>query len=255
MQVLPFAENIKYNHEGRSLITYGKSCIIWEKTKSGHLIAGMVSGILSSLLKENIEAEPFHEDCSENYKIIANPKIPKKHIPEIEELKPLNNYNKLNFPQNYKMYSGFKSFTDLLKFKKIKIERRGIFNFQNKKILPSEIGISEIGLRNYLKINEFNLFKNIIIKTSEEIARDILKDEKNTNDEIKTINMMLSAFGWGLPFHKKMENKIIYSFLYPPITKYGSLLRVLILNGYLNKVYRKKFEIERIDNCKMVFSY
>ncbi len=251
---MSFAEKIHYNPKRKLLLTKGKNCVMCRKTKSGYFPAGIASGILSSLFKENIEAEPLCGNCPKNCKIIANLKITKKYIPNIEELKPLDNYDKLNFPLNYKTHPESNSFTDLLKFKKIWIDKENnVFCFQDKTIVPTEIGLSTIILKNYSKINELNLFKKIIIKTSKEIAEDILKDEKTIGDKIKILNTILSAFGWGIPYHKKINNKIIFNFLYPPITKYGPLFRGLILNGYLNKIYNKKFNIKNITNEKIEF--
>jgi len=249
-----FGEKVNYNLKGKSLITHGKDCVICRKTKSGYFPAGIASGVLSFLLRENIEAEPHCNDCPKNCKIIASLKITKKYIPNIEELKPLRDYNKLNFPQNYKTSSEFKSFTDLLKFKKIQIgKKKGVFYFQDNVIIPSEVGLAKMNLKNYSEINELNLFKKIIIKTSEKIAENILQNEKSIEEKIKAINIMLSAFGWGLPYHKRIGNKIIYKFKFPPTTRYGPLFRALILNGYLNNIYNKKFNIKNITNERMEF--
>ena len=69
-----------------------------------------------------------------------------------------------------------------------------------------------------------------------------------------SIKILMSAFGWGVPHNTKINNKIIFNFIYPPITKYKPLFRGLILNGYLNQIYGKKFKCEVIEDTKMIFS-
>ncbi len=251
-----FGESVYYSFMEKSFLATGKNCATCRRVGNGSIVAGITSGILSSLLNENIEAEPKCENCPNNCKIIANPNIKEKYIPNIEELKPIENYGKLNFPDDIDSFesSKFKSFSDLFKFKKVWMdEKYNLFCFQGKIIVPSEIGLTETILYNYSKIGRINLAKESIIKTSENIAADILKGKQNIKDKIGYINIILAAFGWGLPYHKKIGNKVVYEFKYPPITKYKPLFRAFVLNGYLNNLYNQEFKINKITNTRIEF--
>lgn len=65
--------------------------------------------------------------------------------------------------------------------------------------------------------------------------------------------MIITAFGWGIPHHKKVSNKIIFELINPPITKYGNKFITFILNGFLNKIYHKNFKIEKRTDYKIEF--
>jgi hypothetical protein len=218
-------------------------------------MAGMVSGILSFLLNKNIEAKPLCENCP-MCKIIASPEIKQKYVPDLKELEPIKDYDKLNFPEEISSvdYSKFNSFTDLMNFKKIWIDKeKNIFCFQRKAIHPSEVSLIDIGIRNYYKIDKFALYKDVVIKTSEEIASEILKDQKKISGKIGMVNSILSAFGWGIPHYKEEGKKKTYEFVHPPMTQNNPSLRAFILNGYLNNIYNKQFEIKEVTNKKMEF--
>jgi hypothetical protein len=173
----------------------------------------------------------------------------------IEELMPSKDYARLNFPDvKYLNFPEAGSFTDLLKFKKVKISKEdGGFIFHKKVIIPSEIGLAEIILKNYQKIEEFEFAQHILCDTSYEIAKEIFDKDYSMQDKIKLIKTMLSAFGWGIPIIKKEKNKIIFDFIYPPYNKNPPLFRASILNGYLNYIFNTKFYLGKIDNSKMVF--
>jgi len=247
---MSFARDIFYNKKKKFLVTNGRNCAICRKTKSGDVMAGITSGILSSLLKENIEAEVRCTSCPDKCKIVASPQIPRKYVPNFKELAPLKDYDRLNIPTENGQ-TNLKSFTDLLKFKKIRINgQNGSFYFQNKMIVPSEIGLPGIISKNYIEIGEKNLFKKTVINTSENIIHELF-GELNFQDKIKAIRNMVSAFGLGIMYLKKIKNTIILDFINPPITKFGPMFRAFILNGYINAVYDKKFGIKELTNKRI----
>lgn len=255
---LNFSKNVNYNQTKKSLIATGRNCVICKEIGTGHIAAGLTSGVLSSLNNINIEAEPACTNCPNNCRIIASPKIKKKYIPNFEKLKPIKNYDKLNFPEKESSEAArFQSFSDFLKFKKITVDKQNnFFYFCDKIIVPSEMGSPGIVLKNYLECNQEKLFQESVIKTTEGIMEDILKHQKTTKNKIKILCNIISAFGWGIPFHKKIKNQVIFEFLYPPINNENdSLFRALILNGYLNGIYNKKFKIHYLKDNQMGFIY
>ncbi|MCW8966814.1 MAG: hypothetical protein OQK82_09055 [Candidatus Pacearchaeota archaeon] len=253
---MTFCKNINYDFNKKSLITKGDKNVICSKTHSGSLVAGYISGILSSILKKNIETKILCNNCPSECKFLAHPKIPKKYIPNFETLKPSKEYYKLNFPKE--MIEGsykFISFNDLLKFKKIRIDnKRKIFRYLNEIIIPSEIGLTSVILNNYKKIGEIEFANEVIISTSYNIAKKIfVNNDKDKN--IKSLIGLLSAFGWGLPYIKKIGNKIIIDFIYPPKAKFGAKFNSLVLNGYLNYIFGKNLKPHIISSEKMVFKF
>jgi len=253
---MTFAERFNYNLKEKSFTSEGRNCIICNKTKSSAFMAGIVSGILSSILKKNIEAESRCIDCPNKCKIIANLDIPKKYIPDMSDLIPDENYDSLNFPKNLNGSQDNKSFTDLLRFKVIRLNpQNNVFYFKDQVIVPSEIDVSNFSFKNYFKSGEEELFKSTVIKTSESIAKKILKDENNIKEKINFLKNMISAFGWGIAHFKGIDRKIIVYFEYPPVSRYGSLFHTYVINGYLNSVYNKKLKIEESTPSRIIFSY
>jgi hypothetical protein len=191
--------------------------------------------------------------------MVSNTTIPKKYVPYFEELRPLKEYQKLNFPKNFKSLNYFEkysSFKDLIKFNKIWIDKNmDKFVFMDQLIVPSEIGLTDIFIKNYFRLGLKDLFKDSVIKTSEEIANNIFIEKAHLQKSMKNLNMIISAFGWGIPYCKRIKNKVILEFAHPPITKYKPFFRAFILNGFLNQIYNKKFNIEEMNHKKIVFSY
>lgn len=252
-----FAKNIDYNHKKQSFVATGENCMICNETKSGHNMAGLVSGVLSFLLNKNIEAEVNCIDCPKNCKIIANPMIKEKYISNIEELRPLEDYYKINFPKDIsELSNNFKSFSDFLKFKQIEINNKNkCFSIKGNTFVPSEMGLPGIMLNHYFKIGEEKMFKEIVVSSSEILMKNILKDESNLNNRINFFINIISSLGGGLTFHKKIGNKIILKFLYPPIDRKEScLFKALVINGYLNAVHNKKFKIISLTDNKIEFN-
>ena len=57
---------------------------------------------------------------------------------------------------------------------------------------------------------------------------------------------MLCAFGWGIPYLRKVDNNLVFEIVHPPISKYGFLYQALVINGYLNYIFNVKFKIKNI---------
>jgi hypothetical protein len=237
---------VDFNNRKFSLVLEGKDNIIWRKTKDGSIIGGLVSGILSSLCKKNIEAEDTYNEKSDVCKIIANKEIEGKYVPNLKNLLPLENYDKLNFPDKIPLSKNSVSFRDFVKFKKIEILEDGKHTLNNKTIIPTEIGLLELMMANYLRIGEYKLLKKSIIGASEKLCKELLKDKKDVDQKLNFFKQIFCALGWGIPLHKFYGKKIIFDFLCPPVCKYGFQYPALVLNGFLNKIFNENFEIEDI---------
>lgn len=251
---ITFGERILFS--GNSYVFQGKNCVICNKIQGGAMMAGTASGILSSVIGKNIEAEARCVDCPKKCLIEANFDIKTKHLPSIKELMPFKDYNKLNFPNLSKISfsSDFNSFTDLLKFGKIKMEKSSnVFLFQNKIIIPSEIGLAEIILTHYEKLEELSFAKNVLINTSYRIATEIFEKDNSFKNNIKMLKIILSAFGWGMLFIKRNYKGVLCEFKHPPFNKGLPFFRAFILNGYINFIFKNDFQIKKISNTRILF--
>ncbi|MDH3352917.1 MAG: hypothetical protein OEL87_00530 [Nanoarchaeota archaeon] len=230
-----------------SLTLEGKDNIVWRKTRDGSVFAGLVSGILGPLFKENIEAKWIEKNGKQI--IIANKNISRKYIPNFKELLPSQQYDTLNFPEDSFCKKQCPSFNDFVKFKKIDI-RNGKNYLKSTIIIPSEIGLSGIVKSNYYNIKEEKLLEKVIISSAEEVYEKLFKNKENLNENLKSVKNVLCALGWGIPFHRISKKHITFSFLYPPLSKYEFTYQALVLNGFLNRILKKKFKIKnmKIDN-------
>ena len=138
------------------------------------------------------------------------------------------------------------SFSELIKFKKIKLKEQGKLYFMGKLILPTTTEFLNIVAIHYLEINEKKILKKGVINGAERLASDILKYHKTRQDKIKAIKNMLCAFGWGIPYLRKVDNNLFFDIIHPPISKYGFLYQALVINGYLNHIFNAKLKIKNI---------
>lgn len=245
-----FIGDIVYNATEKSLIIIGKDSSICRKSGEGNFFEGVTSSILSFLLGENIEAEKSKCCKYDDYcEIIASPSIKNKnYIPDISELKPLENYASLNFPNQINVATNLRSFNDLMRFKKVKIDNLGKYHFDNKTIMPTEVGLFGLIAKYYLKIGQKYTLEKGIIKGAEKVAKDILKPEATIHDKLEKLKVILCAFGWGIPYYKLLDNGLNFNFVHPPITKYGFLYQALELNGFLNYIFDKNLSIKNIKS-------
>ena len=238
---------IIFNSKNDSLILIGKNNIIWRKTKDGSLFSGLVSGILSFLLKRNIEAEYDYSVYDKKCKIIADKKIKKKYIPNFRDLSPLKEYNKLNCPLKNIKTSNLPSFSDFIKFKRIKVIKKGRFYLDDQTIIPSEIGLLELIIKYYEDYKIKRLLEKEIIKSAEKIYEKISDNESNIKQNLESIRKIFCALGLGIPHYKINKNGIIFYILNAPICKYGFKYHSLVLNGFLNKIFKTKFKIKKVE--------
>lgn len=240
-------EKINYNYKKKSLVLEGKDNIICRKSKEGEVFAGITSGVLSFLLRENIEAKMYCKNCPNYCKIVANKEITFRYKPDFKKLMPLENYDELNFPKKVESITKMYSFSDLFRFKKVWLDKSGKFCFKNKTISPATIGFQGLIADNYLAINKKEILEKGIVNGTKSLATDLLKDEKSTMDKIEALKIILCAFGWGIPHFKKENDRIIFSFVHIPVSKYSYLYYVFSIKGFLDHIFKKNFKIMKIE--------
>lgn len=248
---ISFAEEFEF--EGKSIVTRGKNCLICRKNKSSCIPAGTLSAVWSYVHGENIEAEAHCGNCPNECKIVSNKNILNKYEVNYDALKPMKNYNLMNFKINNPMSGhGGVSFRDLVKFGKIKCDdKKHIFYFNGKGIAYIEVGLLELIYEGYKEFKCEDLFNKILVKSSEDLMGDFCSG--NIKKDFHLMESFLSAFGWGVPIRFQKNRRIKYSFVCPPVSRYPPVFRATVLNGFLNCILKKKLRIEKACALEMVF--
>jgi len=247
-----FIDSFCYDSKKKSLEVFGKDNVICRKTGSGSLVAGIVAGIMTYFQGRNFEAEASCNKCPNSCKVVSHLGMKEKYIPNIEELSPMKKYASLNF-DSVDYPSNLSSFEDLIRFNKVKISgsESKIF-LQDKAVLTSEIGLGDLFLKNYFESGELNLFESSMIKTSASLFRDLTSD-KDYKYKLKFVSSLISGFGWGVPHFKKNRDVIILTISNPPITRYGVSHVRYVINGFLNEIYGKIFNITSASDYKIIY--
>ena len=242
---MSFAEDMKCNIWKKRLIVNGKNNIICRKTSMPGFFVGLVSGIFSCLVGENIEGKSGCK-CPGHCQIIADKNLPEKYLPDLNNLKPMKDFIQYNFPKEKAHNLVGNSLEDLMRFKKIILDETGKLIFDNKSILSVAIDFLGLFVYHFSRIGRLDILEDSVIKGAEDMAHHLLTGSDN-NSKIKKIITILSAFGWGVPHYTKTKDLISFSFLNPPICKFGFLYPALELNGYLNVIFNRKLEIKNIE--------
>ena len=242
------ASEVILDNNKKSLVLKGKDNLFCRKGGNNQIFCGFISGIMSFLYKQTMEAESKCGKCPSECKVICNPKIKKKILIKYNKLKPLENYNTLNFPLNMVVPKNMHSYSKLIKFKKIKLNKNGEQTFLDKTIFPTEIGVAGIITQNFFDIKQENLLEKGLSEGSYKLAKDILKSKNNKKDKLELLKKILCALGWGIPYFDFYKDNVSCKFLYPPISKYGFCYQAFTLKGYLNYIFNKKLVIKDISN-------
>ncbi|MBD3249292.1 hypothetical protein GF336_04570 [Candidatus Woesearchaeota archaeon] len=249
-----FAKKVKFNPRKKTLVLEGDNNVFCRKTGDGSFFAGLISGIMSFLVGENIETET-RCNCPANCRIIADPKFKKKYIPDFSELAIDKKYFKMNFPVPISIPGNSPSFSDMIRFKKIRFNKRGKPTYSNKAIIPGEPGM--VGIT-YLRMSKsIKNIDKILTKSSEKLANDIFKNKFSTPKKIKETLNLLCVLGYGIPSYRNLKEELEISFKFPPYSKYNYDFQARILNGFLNAVYNRRLRLIKYEKTtnKIIFLY
>ena len=255
---MPKIEKINFNPKLKSLIIKGKTPFIQNQPIEVSIYAGVVSGVISWLLNENLESEFRFINDKKEFVIISNMEINEIHIVNKEKLKPSSNFARINFKKQENR--GYYSFNDLIRFRKIKVDKNGRMYFKNKLIVCSEIGLLGIIYYQYKQVSHDNLFQETLTTISQDFFKEIFEDISFKKNKIKLFLSLLSAFGWGIPHLKTRDNhEVELTLVGPPITRYGFLYEASVINGFFNYVFGVSFQLQsiknRFDPRKIVITY
>ncbi|MBN2422325.1 hypothetical protein JXB41_03795 [Candidatus Woesearchaeota archaeon] len=239
---------VKFDKKNLHIVLRGKDNIICRKCGIGHIYSGLLSGILSSLLKENIEAKKtkccFNSDYCE---IVIDKNFSKEYFPEKEMYYgETKEYEKTNFPEDVNYTEKFSSFYDLVKFKKAFIDNYGKYYFVNKSIIATDINFPSIIANRLIYFNLKHTVEKSLKSSSERVFLKVMPNFKKQDEKINFLKNFLSALGWGTPFFEKSK-KLKCTFIYPPRSKYRFHYFAYSLNGFVNAVYGRDFNLSKID--------
>jgi len=239
------AEKIEFDSENKSLKIQGTDTIICRETKDPSVICGMVSGILTTFLNENIEAEEKCNKCSKCM-IIANRKIKDRYVIKDNSLfeKP-KKYDVLNFTgENYKPIDKYETLSDMIKFNKIRlIDHR--YQFDKYDVSPGSPEFLAIIGYNYEKIGLKKLVIETVASSCEDIFNQIYGSTKEIKDRQSVVKNIFSVLGIGFLFIDHKKETVDINLLYPPITNFGINFYVGMILGGTNFIYSDRLKIEK----------
>lgn len=234
--------NLDILEDGKIIIS-GSDNLFCRKFGNVSFFAGFYSGVVSYLYDKNIEAKVACEDCPKRCKIILDPKLPKRYLPDKNKLKLQEDKEKLNIPKVLPK-SKRPSFSDLLKHKKITFSDSKTL-FMSQVIFSVDEEMFDLTAKYYSNYGLNDLFYKTVLESSRELAKEIFLNSgrrENFEDMLNT----LCALGWGIPEYRRDENKLLLKFKFAPISKNTPIFRALVINGFINFIFGDKYEIEKI---------
>lgn len=243
---LSLATNIKFNSINKSLILSGQENMVCRKSEDPSFFMGITSAIYSSLIDRDVKVLKECGSCPDNCRVVASPCARSKKITKCENLDIIKDYEKWNFPEVKKSFNRFYSFSDLIRFNEVSMDKTGKFNFRNCAIITSEAGALDLIMDKFEKAGHIEIIKRALSDGSEKLSESFLNLEDSTYTNLDVIKKTLCAFGWGIPDIKIDKKEIISIFSYPPISQYNALYLPFLLNGYLNYIFQHKLKIKDI---------
>ena len=247
------ANQIAYDINKETLFVTGYDNVICRKSNLGDFFAGAASGLLSFILGKNCGAILNCSNCPKECIMHISPKIKDDYAPVISLFEKSGEYDSINFPENDSF--GGCSFQDLIRFEKARISENGKHFFKEKVIIPSPIHLFGLVSYNYQLMGYESILKKSIIKNSKILIKDISIKDGAVKDNLSFICQFLSAFGLGSLKYFIKDNGMTFDFIHAPINKYGFLYQALVLEGFLEYIYKKEFKIEKIQNMTNVPGY
>ena len=163
------AKKITYIKEKKMWILEGEDNLLCNKTGIGDTFAGIMSATVSFLSGKRIDGRMLCSKCPHNCKMVIGQNVPFRYLSNLDEVRPLINYNELNFPSDL-VSTTMPSFSDFFKFKKIDFSKIGKIHFKGKVISLAELGFIGLITENYNKIGEIKLFEREVARASKKLA-------------------------------------------------------------------------------------
>lgn len=239
-----------YDPEKRVIILKGRDNIVCRKSKIPAQFCGGISALVSFLLNDSFYASTECNNCPCECKIIAK-KIPGSGFnPNMEDMEIERDYSRLNFQENSESLGVFNSFSDLMKFKKLKFDQDEKYSFMNHAVLATNSDLFGLIVYNFKKIGKYDFLKKTIPLISRKITDELLLDQTNIESKLSIVKNIISAFGLGIFYFERSENSIIIRLKNPPITKFGFDYHAFEIQGILESVFNNNLKLDKIETIK-----
>jgi len=241
---IEFENIIFFEYLTKTVVVQGKNKVWNNEIKNG-FFPGMLSAYCGIIFNQNVEAEYIKHNPDDKI-IKASLSIPPKHKVDMNILfNYYSDYHKLNFPDRTNNVHNYRSFSHLVKFKKIKMNKEQIFHLKNQPLFPFPI-INDIIVYNFKKSKHLDILKKGLVNSAESLAPKILESQTH-HQQLEEIKTILCAFGWGFPYHEFTKKGVIMTFVHPPYSKFGFEFYAYEFNGYLNYIFKKNFKVKKIE--------
>lgn len=146
------------------------------------------------------------------------------------------------------------SFMDLVKFKKIKIDKTYRFYINGSPMFFADTNFLNALHSEYKKYIKKDRLKKIVINSARQYAKKIMPDYE-LEKKITFLKNIFSALGWGEIRHKKNKNKYKVKIMRFPQSKYNLEYETLVIIGYISacfKIAPNKIKINLIENKNII---
>lgn len=245
-------EHVDFDFKKEKFVFTGDNSVICRRFNNGSYNAGVLSGLMSFLLKKNIEADFFCEDCPNGCAIIVDKEFPYRYVPSYYTRKEISDH-KPDLKEKKALNSGLSSFSDFLKFKIIQVDKERKFDIYGKTLIPVEVGFPGVVARAYFRWGLLNLYKKSFKNSIDKMIHIFVKKSSSLEENITRIRNIFSALGWGESYFTIEKNKISVRFL-SPIFICGDVFIVdLIIESLLNYLFEEEFKLFHKDNSLLVY--
>lgn len=245
-------ENCDYNLSKGVFVFSGSNSVICRHFFNASYLAGAVSGVVSFLSNENIEAKMSCENCPQGCKIVAKKSFSEKYVVS-REVREENSFRPI-VKSTHSVFSKLSTFYDFLKFEIVKMDNDRKFSFKEKTLIPVEVGLSVIFSFNYEKMGLKDLYEKSLVSSFEKNWSEVLLNQGSNDKKILAVRNIASAFGLGEPFFSKRGDVVRINFLNPFFFRRQPSLCQYFFNGFLNYLYGKKFTVDSSGESGIQYS-
>lgn len=245
-------EHVDFDFKKERFIFTGDNSVLCRKFNNGAYNAGVLSGLMSFLLKKNIEGDFFCEDCPKGCKIIVDRDLPYRYVPSYHTRKEISEH-KPDLKEKKILASNLSSFSDFLKFKIIKVDKERKFEIYGKTLIPVEVGFPGVIARAYYRWGLFDLYKKSFKNSIDEIIDVFIEKKSTLRENISRIRNIFSALGFGEVYFTIEKNKVSVRFLSPIFISGEVFIVDLIIESLLNFLFGEEFKLFHKDGSLLVY--
>lgn len=218
----------------------GKDSVICRKTGICDFVAGIVAGVMGVLLGRNMESVSECGVSEKACRIVCSDKFERRYVPDVPDVS--NSVVDIRKLDSCSRSGKFQSFSDLVKFKKIKIKEDGKTEFFGKTIMAVPVEFLEIVARHYEELGLMDLLEKSGTDSSEKIFSEIFGD-LSLKEKMASFVIIYTALGWGVPFLEKEGDDISVKIALPLAKKIKLLFNASVGLGFLKNIFGSDVEV------------